>query len=260
MDQDFFNSLKKAAYAARTADSSWLDAIRAAVDVRGKTAADIGCGGGIYSLALHELGAGQVIGIDYSEKMLEGAMANGEGLTGIRFQKGTAERTTLPDRSVDIVLERALVHHLKETELAQNIKEISRILKPGGTVIIQDRTPEDCFQNGGRSYIRGFFFDVFPRLKEEERRRRHGDNVIRHFLSEAGLTFRTTFHLWEVRRKYKSFAELKADLTGRTGRSILYTLSDAELSELVGTIERQLKNDAPIIEKDRWTLWLAQKE
>jgi predicted RNA methylase len=41
-------------------------------DFSGKRVADIGCGGGIYAKALAELGAREVIALDYSEEMLKG--------------------------------------------------------------------------------------------------------------------------------------------------------------------------------------------
>jgi hypothetical protein len=53
------------------------------------------------------------------------------------------------------------------------------------------------------------------------------------------------------------FDELAADLRGRTGRSILHELSDAELAKLVGFIGERPAVGGPAIERDRWTLWWA---
>jgi hypothetical protein len=53
--------------------------------------------------------------------------------------------------------------------------------------------------------------------------------------------------------------QLAEDLRNRTGRSILHELNDQELEELVDFIAKQVGSNAPITEKDRWTIWIAKK-
>ena len=64
-----------------------------------------------------------------------------------------------------------------------------------------------------------------------------------------------------TRRTYTNFDELREDLLFRIGRSILNELSDEELADLVAYIQGQLhRNDEQaIVERDRWTVWSAQK-
>ena len=64
---------------------------------------------------------------------------------------------------------------------------------------------------------------------------------------------------WEVRKIHDSVEALLQDLSPRTGRSILYELTDYELSQLLQQVQTALQNVSPIIEKDRWTIWSAMK-
>lgn len=63
---------------------------------------------------------------------------------------------------------------------------------------------------------------------------------------------------WEVRKIHDSVEALLQDLS-RTGRSILYELTDYELSQLLQQVQTALQNVSPIIERDRWTIWSAMK-
>ncbi len=67
---DIHSKANRSTYVGRQADTGWIEAVRRIVDPRGKCVADIGCGGGIYSLAWREIGAGDVVGIDFSEEMV----------------------------------------------------------------------------------------------------------------------------------------------------------------------------------------------
>ena len=73
MKMDFHATGNKTSYTGRGASREWRECILGLVDIRDKAAADIGCGGGIYSRALVELGAAQVTAVDFSTVMLDGA-------------------------------------------------------------------------------------------------------------------------------------------------------------------------------------------
>jgi len=79
-------------------------------------------------------------------------------------------------------------------------------------------------------------------------------------LNETGFKLIEEIQYWETRKRYDTFEELKFDLLNRTGRSILYEISDDELVELVKFIEEKIKKQEEIVEKDRWTIWIAEKQ
>jgi ubiquinone/menaquinone biosynthesis C-methylase UbiE len=251
---DFHSPRNRSTYTGRQADAGWVEAIRRIVDPAGKRVADIGCGGGIYSQAWHALGA-EVVGVDFSEQMVAAAREQAAGLSRISFQQGDAMATGLPAASKNVIFERALIHHLKDYKAC--FAEARRVLVPGGSLIVQDRTPDDVQLPGSPEHIRGYFFERFPRLLAVELARRPTDAAVRDALQATGFRGVKSVTLWEVRKTHDDWQGLKQDLTKRTGRSILHDLSDQELAELILFIATQLPSDGPIVEKDRWTVWSA---
>lgn len=230
------------------------------MDVQGRTVADIGCGGGIYSKALADMGAAHITCIDSSEIMLGDAQSKLKAHNNVSFVKGDALQTTIEDQQFDVVLARALIHHIQREDMPTYLAEARRILKPGGILILQDRTPEDCLLAGSQTNIRGYFFARYPRLAQEEIARRYDNGTILSLLKQTGFRLTEKRQLWETRQFYTNFAALQADLFARTGRSILYDLSDAELKDLSEYIRRQLDSEnQTIIEQDRWTIWSATR-
>lgn len=254
---DFHNEDNRWSYSTRLADSKWGKKIQELCDPSGKQVVDIGCGGGIYTQALAEMGAAHVTGVDFSEPLLKSAEEKLSVYTHVGFHLGEAQDTSLPSSSYDLILERALIHHLKD--LTPNFKEAYRLLKPDGVILIQDRTPEDCLLKGSPTHIRGYFFEKFPKLAEKEVARRHLDRSVRNTLEEAGFHHVQAYDFWEVRKTHASLNDLKVDLLNRTGRSILFELSDDELHELVEAIGQKVGSNGPIQEQDRWTIWKAVK-
>jgi ubiquinone/menaquinone biosynthesis C-methylase UbiE len=256
MKMDFHAEKNKTSYTGRGASDEWRECISGLVDIRNKAAADIGCGGGIYSRALVELGAAHVSGVDFSAAMLDGARDYCAGIGSISFQQGTVMATGLEDAGYDVVLERAVIHHFDDYE--QNFTELFRILKPGGQLIIQDRTIADVKQPPSVEHIRGYFFQVFPKLLETEAARRPDDETVRQALTSSGFARVKSLTLWETRKIHPNMDVLGDDIVKRTGRSLLHALADDELQQLVDYLQDQLPN-GKLVEKDRWTLWTAER-
>lgn len=154
-----------------------------------------------------------------------------------------------------MVIERALIHHL--WDLHACFKEAHRLLKDGGVFIIQDRTPDDCLLEGDNTNIRGYLFELFPKLIDEEIKRRHSSQTVIEALQEAGFKKIEEVKLWETRKVYENKAQLLKDISERTGRSILYELDDKELSLLTDYVQKKVTKENNIVEKDRWTIWKA---
>src|SRR3954470_5546474 len=200
MPIDFHDAANRDMYSGRDADATWRTAATALVDPVGADVVDIGCGGGTYTRAWHGLGAGTVTGVDISTPILASARAAHRDLTGVTFRIGEASATGLPDGCADVVFERALVHHVRD--LGPVATEAARLLRPGGVLLIQDRTPEDVAQPGSVTHPRGWLFEIFPRLLEVENGRRPDPSVVVGALTAAGFAEVTATSLWEVRRRY----------------------------------------------------------
>ncbi len=111
--------------------------------VAGKIAADIGAGSGFVTEGLLRRGL-RVIAVDRSEAMLE-EMRRKFGKGGaVEYRIGDAESLPLEDRSVDYVFANMFLHHV-ESPLAA-LREMARIVKPGGRLVITDLDRHD-FEN-----------------------------------------------------------------------------------------------------------------
>ena len=106
----------------------------------GKLAADIGAGSGFVTEGLIKSGI-RVIAVDRSEAMLEEMRRKfGEG-AAVEYRIGEAESLPLEDGSVDYVFANMCLHHVESPSAA--IREMARILKPGGRLVITDLDRHD---------------------------------------------------------------------------------------------------------------------
>ncbi len=102
----------------------------------GKNAIDIGTGRGQFAVYLAWLGF-CVTGIDLSENMISQAKENAKkNELAIDFKTQDAEDLQFNDNTFDVVVSRNLLWTLPDPYKA--VKEWSRILKPGGTIVISD--------------------------------------------------------------------------------------------------------------------------
>ena len=115
-------------------------AFDAADVVAGRLAADIGTGAGFVTEGLLERGL-RIIAVDRSEAMLA-EMKNRFGEGGaVEYRIGEAESLPLEDSSVDYVFANMFLHHVEAPPAA--IREMARILKPGGRLVITDLDRHD---------------------------------------------------------------------------------------------------------------------
>src|SRR6266852_5059525 len=219
MQIDFHRQENRYTYATRQADSSWMIMVNTIVAVGGRRVLDIGCGEGIYTKALADMGAASVTGLDSYREMLQRARENCGGYTNIDFVPGSALGTGLLAERYDLILQRALIHRLAQNDLRTCFVEAFRLLRPGGVLIVQDQTPEDYLLPGSKTHIRGYFFSRYPNLEAltDDLLARTGNSIL-HELTDAELQDLVTY--------------------------ITY-------------VQEQLQHadDAEIVERDCWTIW-----
>lgn len=107
--------------------------------------ADLGCGTGDLTarLARH---VGQVFAVDRSAAMLKVARRRVEGLSNVELYKADLEALPLDDSSCDAALLALALTYV--TEPARVLAETTRILRPGGVVVVVDlvRHDDDTFR------------------------------------------------------------------------------------------------------------------
>jgi SAM-dependent methyltransferase len=106
---------------------------------KGETVIDLGSGAGIdVFLSANKVGrSGSVIGIDMTEEMLERAKRNAKDYANVEFRKGDIEkRIPVDSDSADVVISNCVIN--LTTDKVKTFKEIRRVLKDGGRMVISD--------------------------------------------------------------------------------------------------------------------------
>ncbi len=259
MSINFHSEKNKSSYVNRGAHSTWKQELLPLLsEHQPNHVVDLGCGGGIYTRALAEMGVPKVTGVDFSNVMLEAATRHSASYPTVGYQLGTATSTGLKDQSANMVLARALLHHIDT--LKPVFQEVERILDQDGLFLIQTRTTDDCFLKGTDNHVRGHFFDCFPALMGVEKKRRHSVEEICTALNESGWMLEKNWTFWETRARHSSKEVLLNDIRLRKGRSILHELSDSQIQKLMTHMQRNITTEGAIEEKDRWTLLVAKKK
>ncbi|MDX1632073.1 MAG: class I SAM-dependent methyltransferase, partial [Thermoanaerobaculia bacterium] len=101
----------------------------------GVVAADLGAGTGFLTRGLLDRGV-RVIAVDQSEAMLSELRTKTGPAERLETRVGEAEKLPLEDRSVDLVFANMFLHHVENPGVA--IREMARILAPGGRVVLTD--------------------------------------------------------------------------------------------------------------------------
>jgi demethylmenaquinone methyltransferase/2-methoxy-6-polyprenyl-1,4-benzoquinol methylase len=107
-------------------DARWRRMTVSAVVLPGDRVLDACCGTGDLALASGEAG-GDVVGLDFSERMLARARRKSEA---VRWVRGDATALPFSDAEFDAVTVGFGIRNLDDMELG--LREIARVLKPGG--------------------------------------------------------------------------------------------------------------------------------
>lgn len=122
----------------------------------GENVLDLGSGAGIdVFLTAEKVGSpGRVIGLDMTEDMVEKSekLAKRYNYSNVEFRLGEMEELPFEDNSFDLVISNCVIN--LSTDKSRTFKEIYRVLKPGGRVVISDivlkgELPEEIKNNKG---------------------------------------------------------------------------------------------------------------
>ena len=108
----------------------------------GLTVADVGTGTGVLALELARLGL-RVVAVDHSPRMLDAARVKleREGVGDVELRQGEASALPLTDGEVDAAFAHMVLHYLPSP--AEAVREMARVVKPGGHVVVVDFVRHD---------------------------------------------------------------------------------------------------------------------
>jgi ubiquinone/menaquinone biosynthesis C-methylase UbiE len=121
-------------------------------DVQNQRVLDVGCGTGRYCELLAKRGA-KVVGIDPSSRMLEYARRKITSSCRFELRLGRVEDANFPSNHFNVVMSTLSVGHVVELEPV--MREVSRIIKITGRLIVSDMHP--YWFVSGYDYVK--FFD-----------------------------------------------------------------------------------------------------
>lgn len=159
---------------------------------------DVGAGAGhtAFAFAPH---VGHVIATDPTRAMLEEAVAIRRTRTILNVDLVLADAQELPFRDgwFDLVTCRRAAHHVPD--LARGLREMRRVLRPGGVLLVDDRSvPEDDLADALQNAL-----DV---LHDPSHVREHRPSGWRTLLAEAGFGVER-LETYEESRPFSAFTE-----------------------------------------------------
>jgi ubiquinone/menaquinone biosynthesis C-methylase UbiE len=129
-------------------DEEIFSGILNTLDIQNKIVADIGCGTGRHWQKIFDKNPAKVIGFDVSEGMLQ--QLNQKFIGAETHVLAGIELKGLSDASCDCVISTLTIAHIEDAR--QAISEWSRVLKPGGYLVITDYHPTALAKGAKRTF------------------------------------------------------------------------------------------------------------
>ncbi len=101
---------------------------------------DLGCGSGALISLAKQMGYTNIVGVDRSQEQV--AAAQQLGITEVRQGDLFDYARGLPDASQDVIVAFDVIEHLSKNELITFVKEVLRLLRPGGRWILHTPNAE----------------------------------------------------------------------------------------------------------------------
>ncbi len=224
---------KRAAYYSTSTahtDKAVLDRIvELARPNRDALALDVATGTGHTAFALAPC-VKTVIGVDVTPEMLEEAdrLQAGNGVANVEFRLAGAEDLPFDCETFDIVTCRRAAHHFGDVRRA--LAEMRRVLKPGGRLVIDDRSvPEDDFVDATMNRL-----DV---LHDESHVREYRASEWKGLLREAGFAVETV----DTYTRHRPLSSLTDNVSPE---------NTARINQVIASLSAAQREAMNVVEKD----------
>ena len=237
---------------ARALEPFTRDVLARLPRIAGARCLDLGCGQGNTTRFLSEvLGAGECIGLEYDQALVEYASAQPNNPKGVRFQQGDVMRLPFPDASFDVVFCRYLLVHLADP--ASAMREMMRVVRPGGRVVAYEPDLVLEFSDPGSNALRlinRVWNGLFPQPNI-------GRTLVRGFRQagasqvEGGAMMHLEHDAAILKRTYRLSAEATGPLAQAKG-----ILSELEVREMIEGLAKLEDDPASVLVKfpDMWVI------
>lgn len=148
---------------------------------------DVGCGPGSITIGLASK-VHRVVGVDLEDAEFDDARAyaRSSGIDGVEFREGSVYDLAFPDRSFDACLAHSMLETLDRP--AEAMREIVRVLKPGGVVGVACVEYGGLILGGPHEPTLRRFYDLRTRLwRDEAIADPYRGRALRGILTAAGL-------------------------------------------------------------------------
>ncbi|MFC4402646.1 class I SAM-dependent methyltransferase [Gracilibacillus xinjiangensis] len=135
----------------KTATSKWMELISV---TNKKNILEVGCGIGETLLTIHEKSKANITGIDINQQMIKKAQQKTEAIPAVHVLKADAETLPFENEQFDLVICESV---LAFTNLANSLKEVSRVLMKNGTVVLLEMAANPKLDNLDKTIIQNFY-------------------------------------------------------------------------------------------------------
>ncbi len=143
---------------------------------------DVGCGTGRLLSFLHDAWPGvRWTGLDLSAPYLAEALRLIGKTARVKLIEGAAEQLPFDEASLDLVVSSFLLHELPATVRTRALREMARVLKRDGLIVIVD-----SIQRGDQPAWDGLI-DLFPHYFHEPYYAQYANGRLKDWAEEAGL-------------------------------------------------------------------------
>ncbi|MBN9065667.1 MAG: class I SAM-dependent methyltransferase [Rhizobiales bacterium] len=186
-------------------------------DMRGLRVVDLGCGYGWFCRWARENGAGEVLGLDISEKMLDRARAE-NGDPAIAYRRADLAELSLPKEAYELVYSSLAFHYIEDAE--RLYRTIHGTLVPGGRLVFSTEHPIYMASVHPSWVTKGGGSRAWPvdHYSVEGRRTTHwlGADVVKYHRTMAttvNLLIRAGFRILHIEEFSPTAAQIAADAT-----------------------------------------------